>query len=389
MSINSALLRFKKGDLSKREAYDTMTQVLGDNYELKQEFFGILDHSDADWGSDDWSQPINPPVLPQAEQPTSPNFLQPSHEPQLIKLPSMYQALGGSPYASRAQLSSNSSDLQSASTPYTAASMAHNPYLQRQTLSVSAMVGFEGYPRYHGHQGQFVPHSQGVPVNWDPNLFTNPNLAPIGFHHDVELSQHVQPYEAQSGIFNAEQSFQYLQHPQPHSWQNGQSMDGWVGNRTWHDAQNRGTEEDPASRIAPSDLHGQATSYWVSGQTNANASPSPLAAHTADPLNIPRSTQAQFDQVKAGFMALKKTSIGEVEGQGQEDANTNRVEPHPEQDDAKPPKAPKTGHFIHAICGKGFHARSAVRKHHWGPKPGDLTTTRGCWAKNKKPDIAW
>lgn len=49
----------------------------------------------------------------------------------------------------------------------------------------------------------------------------------------------------------------------------------------------------------------------------------------------------------------------------------------------------KEGPYVHAICGKGFPTKSAVKKHHWGPKPGDLETTRGCWAKNNKPDVAW
>lgn len=42
MAINRALIRFKEGHISKKEAHHTMTQVLGDNYELSHDLFDIL-----------------------------------------------------------------------------------------------------------------------------------------------------------------------------------------------------------------------------------------------------------------------------------------------------------------------------------------------------------
>ncbi|KAJ4381885.1 hypothetical protein N0V86_003253 [Didymella sp. IMI 355093] len=47
------------------------------------------------------------------------------------------------------------------------------------------------------------------------------------------------------------------------------------------------------------------------------------------------------------------------------------------------------GPFVHTICGKGFSTLSGVKKHHWGKKVNDLATTTGCWAKHKKPNVAW
>ncbi|XPS92094.1 hypothetical protein M3J09_001500 [Ascochyta lentis] len=47
------------------------------------------------------------------------------------------------------------------------------------------------------------------------------------------------------------------------------------------------------------------------------------------------------------------------------------------------------GPFVHALCGKGFATPSKVKKHHWGKKHNDLATTTGCWAKHRKPDVAW
>jgi hypothetical protein len=45
--------------------------------------------------------------------------------------------------------------------------------------------------------------------------------------------------------------------------------------------------------------------------------------------------------------------------------------------------------FIHSLCGKGFSTLSGVKKHHWGKKINDLMTKTGCWAKHNKPDADW
>lgn len=45
--------------------------------------------------------------------------------------------------------------------------------------------------------------------------------------------------------------------------------------------------------------------------------------------------------------------------------------------------------FVHNLCGKAFATLAGVRKHHWGRKPRDLNTTTGCWAKHCKPNVAW
>lgn len=50
---------------------------------------------------------------------------------------------------------------------------------------------------------------------------------------------------------------------------------------------------------------------------------------------------------------------------------------------------PPIEYFVHALCGKGFMTLSGVKKHHWGKKINDPTTTTGCWAKHKKPNVAW
>jgi hypothetical protein len=44
-----------------------------------------------------------------------------------------------------------------------------------------------------------------------------------------------------------------------------------------------------------------------------------------------------------------------------------------------------TGDFIHALCGKSFSDRHAVKKHHWGTKPDEKKKLNGCWYKMGQP----
>lgn len=72
-------------------------------------------------------------------------------------------------------------------------------------------------------------------------------------------------------------------------------------------------------------------------------------------------------------------------------SDVDRGDPDQQRDvkTAKPKASRDQGEYIHAICGKGFQTRRAVKKHHWGSKPDNVETKTGCWAKNGKPDIAW
>ncbi|KAJ4360569.1 uncharacterized protein N0V89_001135 [Didymosphaeria variabile] len=425
MTINRALLQFKEGRISKKEAHHIMTQVLGDNYELSHDLFDILDHDEADWGPEDWSQPINPPEHPQTVNPTSPNFLQPSYEPEFIRLPSMFQALGGSSYTSRPQLTINPTVLQSSSMPYAAEKMTPTPYRNAQGLSDSLASNFEGYFGYDNRQEHLTPQTQGLPINWNhdlymPNGLSSPahlmpgtvalpqhyvstpwrqaqTLAPSrDIHNEMGLNPGIQSYNnlgrtkepLPTAVFTAEQTHQ--QYPQPH-WQNGHSMGDGLGDRLWQHEQDHGTAERQILHIAPSP-QSQATPQLVSGQLSSDTSVCTIATPTTGVANVTRLVQNELNKGQAQYMASMQINSNNAMD-GSHEANMNNAGPQSGEPKAKlfrPQPIPKPeGTFIHAICGKGFQTRNAVKKHHWGPKAGDLEATRGCWAKNKRPDIAW
>ncbi|KAL1598980.1 hypothetical protein SLS60_008126 [Paraconiothyrium brasiliense] len=387
-----------------------MTQVLGDNYELSHDLFDILDHDDAAWGAEDWSQPIKPPEHPQTVNPTSPNFLQPTYEPEFIRLPSMFQALGGSSYTSKPRLTVDPTVLRSSSMPYAAEKLTPIPYLNGQGLSDSLPSDFEGYSGYHGPQEHFTPPNQGLPISWDYNSYMttgqssparlvpstiglpqhnvpthwrqDQTLAPLGaIHHEMDLDRGGQSYN----------NLGHQQYPQ-HQWQIDHSMGGVLGYHSRQHEQDHGIAERQMLHNAPS-LQSHATPQLASGQLSSNTSPSTIATPTMGVANVPRHFQHELSKAQAQHMANMQTSNNNAIDGSHEEANMNKPWPRPgstEEEQSRPQPTPKPeGTFIHSICGKGFHTRNAVKKHHWGPKAGDLDTIRGCWAKYKRPNIAW
>jgi hypothetical protein len=410
--------------MSKKEAHRIMTQVLINKEELNHDLLKILYHDDASWGPEDWSQSINPP---QTVNPTSPNFLQPSHELQFHRLPSMFQALGGHLNAPRPQLSINPTVLHSPSIPHTADRMHSTPYHNTQESSGSLVANCEGYVGYGGQQEQFTLHSQVLPTNWNPNPFVpnslpspahlmpnpvhlsqhyasaswhqDPTLAPPGdVRHELGLNPSVQAFtglgQSKEMLPSAASTAEtYQQYSQFNHWQNVHYTGGWPNDDLWQHEQGHNTAEHQTSHVSPS-LHNQATPQLASRQLSSDASPS-IATPTTSVANVPRLFQNELNKGQAEYMASMQNIRKDTLDEYYEDATTNDEgsqtglsgENEAKRSSQRTPKP--EGSFIHAICGKGFHSRSAVKKHHWGPKAGDLAATRGCWAKNKKPAIAW
>lgn len=400
-----------------------MTQVLNNNDILNHDLSDIMNHKDADWAPEDWSRPIAPPESLQTLNPTSPDFLQPSHEPNFPRLPSMFQALGGDSNASRPQTSINPTILQSPSMPYTAHRMTPTSYHDGQGQLDSLPATFEGYSGYGTQPEQLTPHYQGLPISWTPNSFVpnslsspghmmpNPNplsqhhaspswhqdptLAPLrDVHRELGMNPNVQTYSRQdnpneplsSAVYTVGS---YQQYPQHHQWQNGQLMGGWTNENFWQHEHEHTTTEHQASQVSPS-LHNQDTPQSASGQLSSDATPPMSGA------NIPRLFRNELHRSQAEYIEREQNINNGAANEPYEDVATNNGGSHAGlsgEHKAKLSVVQSTprpdGSFIHAICGKGFHSRSAVKKHHWGPKAGDLTTTRGCWAKNKKLDVAW
>ncbi|OAG11869.1 uncharacterized protein CC84DRAFT_58093 [Paraphaeosphaeria sporulosa] len=408
--INRALLQFKHRAMSKKEAHHIMTQVLNDNDMLGYDLFDIMNHPDADWAPEDWSRHIIPPGSLLTLNPTSPDFLEPSHEPNIPRLPSMFQALGGNSNASLPHSSVNPAILQSPSMPYVA-----RPYHGGQEQLDSFGSAFGGYPGHGALQEQSTPHSQGLRISWTPDSFVpnSPSSRVLLMTDSIPLSQHhlspswyhdstlAPPRDArrEMGMLPHAQTYNrnelhssaahtaglYQQYSQRHQRQNGHYMGDWANDNLWQHEH----EPNQASHMSPS-FHSQASPQRALGQLSSNASPSMIATPAMSVANIPRPFRNELHRSETEYVGDKQ-NINTHESYDDATANNDgsRARPSGENEAKRSVDQPPEGGFIHAICGRGFYSRSAVKKHHWGPRAGDLTTTRGCWAKNKKPNVAW
>ncbi|KAJ4295210.1 hypothetical protein N0V90_007220 [Kalmusia sp. IMI 367209] len=396
-SIRRALDNFMKGHLSKKEAYSTMAQVLGDHDDLYQGLYDILYHKDARWGPRDWYQPTDTRAHPQVINPTSPEFLEPQHEPQ-FRLPSISQTLRSGAYAFQSQPSINPALLRSPSSQYTPDQVVLSQYQGFQGLPGHDTTGCEDHDRYDRRQAQpyqISPCSTNTSANWNPFMpigQTSPASSmpvatslppyaspPLGQHPNLQSYNNLE-YGAGSNPagFTGERFHQTYHHGR--HWQDVNTMSNWdnIG-QEYQDGEDRSTAGHQRSHLAISPYQ-QTTQQLVPGQPSVHRTP------MAVPLGQLTPEAVVFEQHDRNNTQANSSMVGqEIKLEFHLDELSN-------QGDTKLFTAPPTadsGPFIHALCGRGFSSRSSVRKHHWGPKIGDTSTTRGCWAKHKKPDQAW
>lgn len=474
--------------MSKREALHIMTQMYGDNPELQQGLFDIMNHGDADWEPSDWSHVINLPV--QGATSIPPYFAENPREPQFIQLPSVSEALGEH-FTSRSSLSIDPTSLQ----PSSMKPVSPSPYYNGQAPLPHNAAGFEGYPNYDSHQEQISSDYLNSNQSWSPNPFVRTglsspapllpyaapqsqchvsssqghdlNLMPMrNNHYNLNLTSSPQLYSNSNYNFQSNPSAAlvsgHFRQQHLHAGQHWQYEQGHLMTERQASHSSFSAQEPPSSQLASDQQHTHAGQHWqyeqghvmperqvshpsfspqeapspqlVLGQQHPRAGqhwqyeqgpmmqqrqvsyssfsvqePSPrlVSGHlSSDPspsmARIPEVPSSSQDTLYRGGQVEPPTftnyGYSEARSKVNDDVALNKIVgqyvlgstiqnnaiPRP----TAPPK-PRSQSFIHGICGKGFHSRSAVKKHHWGPKAGDLTTTRGCWAKNNKPDVAW
>lgn len=395
-----------------------MTQVLGNNDILNKDLLEIMNHDDAEWAPEDWSRPIDPLVSQQMLSHSSPDFLQPSHEPNFLQLPSMLQALGGNSSTPRPLELVNPTVPQSPSMPYIARSSMSTPYHGGQEWLGLPGRKFENYSGYGARPEQTTSQPPNVPVSWATTSFGLDDALPLGdlvpdstplsqhhlspsWHHDrisapsrfardtmdmVLPSGHMYGRNEPHGSA-AYASGLYEDYPQYHQWQGIYSKSEWANGSPWqHD------NDDLLASHVPN----QATPHLAPQQLSSNASPSMIATPTTKVANNHEANRNEWHTGGLEYVDSEKDNNDHATYESNPFAATKHDESdagitgEDEEKRLAAKSSPKPeGSFIHAICGTGFHSRSAVKKHHWGPKAGDLTTTRGCWTKNKRPDVAW
>lgn len=394
-----------------------MTQILGGSLELQQGLSDILKHDDAHWGADDWSQPIISPESPQLANPVVPELLQTQHEPHLVRLPSFFQAFEDIENMSRPQPST-----PAYSQPPSMQSDKFSPHKNFQTSLFHHATNTGSFPT-PGHNNEECPpafQSARIPWNSDPFMRNGPtSSASMTTAHvpqnqaSVPWSQYPSPTSLVDTHVDTETnsalpSHKYLGHgpeagapaihtPQQFSQQH-QPYQDWPNSSTITQHWQYGQDRTMAQRQDSNYTFSQAETipYLHREQLGSSALCSTVgmpmmgiagglswshAPQEHRKLNVMATSNDMYNPATAfpvNNNETKHTSPGTLTSIGDEDGMWYR--------DITTIKA---GPYVHAICGKSFPTRSAVKKHHWGPNSGDLETTRGCWAKNNKPDVAW
>lgn len=383
--------------------------ILGHDSDLKQELMErILYHDDARWAPGDFDFADTHPA-PQ----TSPEFLQPQHQPQL-PIPMNSSAWFPASYGDQNQQLAHGIDpavlraSMSLQTPDRAAftSQPYQQQLQAQDMSHSGLAEYEdtrayqaasNQNRYYSYSNPFVQNVPSSPVS----QFL-PQGQGLGQRHST-YADTGHTARLSSPILESDRQTASL--PMAPVWGNTQTGSMW-------------TQNDNGHMVAPTNLlmGNQATaSQSFSGQQSiphiatprlgsSNVTPSLLGTPMAVPIGRPAldlipparrkrsDTQVHAEQKDKGEAGSK---AGASAGHSTNMLGNTLSVPRPFKIEPEPkPKTQRAarveGQYVHLLCGKSFSTRYGVKKHHWGTKPDDLNTTTGCWAKHGKPaGVKW
>lgn len=413
-NICQGLKEFTAGRLSKREAYGTMVGVLGNNQSLKQGLEDFLHHRDALWEPGDFDQPAAGADHETAAQ-TSPDFLQPQHQPQFRLFPTP-TAWG----SSSSQQAVPSQQQMESINPALLRSRAHHDLdraapLPQHSEPYEMMINPYGwYSGYGGHEDYRVDNSYHLkeashaPNNW--NSFFIPNGLPSSATLPTSETPSLYQYITDSTI--------QLQNPSTYNYRTediGFSSPKSLGTEQprysysvneyndnvmeWH---GNGSSYLSESVNFPGPSQESRTSLIANNEPTAQFAPAYQSSpdETLYPLRVPYVTPLGHET--ADKKRSRKCSVAsrtpDLPPAAAEASMAEMQSPSPtvKDDDTQPKKkggksrvAREDCHFIHGLCGKAFRDRSAVKKHHWGKKVGDPLAVTGCWAKHNKPNVEW
>ncbi|KAF2690257.1 hypothetical protein K458DRAFT_100835 [Lentithecium fluviatile CBS 122367] len=421
-TIRHALNEFREGRLSKREAYSTMTAVLGDNQDLMKGLDEVLNHKEANWGPGDFEQQEAEYETPVSESHEPPAFLQPEHQlrwpltpmsadwyPQQFGiLPSINPEVLRSPMV---QHIPGRSALVQLPGPRDMSNDAHNGHDGQ-----SGQTGYGDHESYAGGGQHYQPCTRSTPVNWNPFSANGtsspahplPSQMPLAHRYvspSIPPTESFNTYaEAGFGAVLSSPGYGAVEHgprtsyPSHEGWQEGHTQGDWTNAELQHSHDGIHT----FTHIAP---YQQLTPKFTSSHLE---SPRELPSDWGTPVAPPTGRPTPDEMQPPSKKRTRNSSVAYTSGshQGHEGTTELQRQSYPStsvqslteyQSKTKHAGAERRrtraemgpGQFIHAICGKGFHNRSAVKKHHWGTKNDDITTTTGCWAKHDKPNIQW
>lgn len=382
-----------------------MTQVLGNNTELQQGLFDIMNHNDADWEPGDWARPIVSPDFPQATNPTNPDTLRPENELQLAQLPSLSQVFGSevAPPFPQTFASSAKSHL-----PPMRPNACSSSYGDKE-VPTNTPLSFGSHPSYRTWSpNTFTRNGSSYPTTSLPDPSTiwqnhassssyqYPGFLMLGnANHDPRLDSALQApidslYEPRPGLTDPHSQHFHGQSQHTHGCNFGS-----VSEPRWQYGQDQTVFGHYAPRH-PFYPHEHTASHSNSERLSSSVLASGIETSKIGMAQDMSPSDGPCDDTHAKFMGATQDEYSQATTAPSYVKNSrNPVGPALQllsQGDMamfRVTKKPSSGPYIHAICGKSFPTKSAVKKHHWGPKSGDMNTTRGCWAKHKKPAIAW
>jgi hypothetical protein len=382
--IYGALIKFGRGEISKREALSVVSDTIGGHLDLKYELLETLKHSDSRWGPGDFD-------LPQLSSlHSAPSFLQPVHEPKM-RLPSMSglwdsKTAGpspASPVTSSGLIVYNGHEISGnheATSPPAEPELWQNPKHAVATSSAPSTTS-----RRASAAGLASPGDQHMIIPTISSDITRHQFTPLSFLYEGDLSRSGAKRWTENDDSNMwldrrpEQLHEYESaladnHYSPTAREAVQSL-----SLPQTEGPNASTADDGHDIAQPICPHDRAHGPSLPGN--------PFAMPVGQPLeSMPPPTRKRSRKSSGAGAEAETVRHGDDERHtvenGQRDASRGDTKPFQ-------PRRYVSGLFIHGICGKGFTSRSKVKKHHWGGRMDDINTATGCWAKNKKPDIAW
>lgn len=346
--VHETLALFRKGQVSKRDAHITILSTLEGNNDLRQQLMDIIMHPAADWAHGDFDLPTEQSMQPLME--STPQYLQPAHQPQM-RLPSISSSWFPMPQVDQ--------------------SPSH--------------LSFGGYDEFNSMISS--PSTNLAPLHL-PYPTSN-----LWMDHNMELTYPVATSDAQISL-PIHTAFR-------NPWQDANCADTLSNDAVslLPESKYIGEHTEPyESSIKYSSDHPQLPGI-CSRDAGSDQSAGPLLHDSLSPMPASQSTY-HLPQYSVNSHAFLKSSV-----QGEWPANVQvpptlmshpppevqqtRCDEDPERDTLTERHDSMVGLYVHALCGKAFTTLSGVKKHHWGKKVNDLESTTGCWAKHKKPDVAW
>ncbi|KAF2733470.1 hypothetical protein EJ04DRAFT_577661 [Polyplosphaeria fusca] len=356
----NALGDWHTGKQRKSDTFDIIIHQLGNETNLRNKLAAVLFHQDARWDMNDFSG--------QVAGLTAPGYLQPQHHPQFT-MPSL------------SDLWDNNINLQA---PFQMSGPSITPGFGQSTSQV--ISPFSTVPtqqpagqfsandqRYYPHAN--IAHGQNSFIGDHSESYGSTPSSPAtqwrgsyaGFDQLAMQSSQTGNYGYESDVSSPMQGAASLHQPALN--------DGW-STRVGVNCREYTPATEPAAQ-----LESGAGDFEEQG-------PSVLGKPIARPIGLSSLESEMLPPRKRGQNLSRADTPSTVADEAEFTPNRTTTKTLAAGRLTKRAHA-GTGSFIHAICGKGFSSRHGVKKHHWGSGREDPNTSRGCWFKSGKPDIAW